>query len=153
MKTDLSYDAIVALLIASGMAPEQVCAILLSPDYLSELFIESEIALSIGEMKRREIEDRMDVLISPFLEQHARSMQFFHIANYPFRSVYSFVINGILSGSGTLIAWSPRARIGNPCRICRFCRQSEATWSGWAQRARNCRKVGTIWFGSHTTRQ
>ncbi len=100
LPADLSYDAVVALMVASGASPDGICKTLMSPEYLSSGFIESEIALSIGEIRRREIADGMDVPISPFLEEHARLAAMFHIVNHPFRATYAYMINGILQFLG-----------------------------------------------------
>jgi hypothetical protein len=93
-------DGIVATLVASGADPETVAAILTSVDLLDERLVRGELALSIAELARREVEDRIDISLTPLLEAEAGQRQLFHLVNHPFRDVYVFVLNEILTRFG-----------------------------------------------------
>ncbi len=93
-------DSIVATLVASGIDPDSVGAIMTSPDLLSDHLVQREIAISIAEMARREIEDRIDIKLSPLLESDAEQGQLFHFVNHPFRQVYAFILNQIMARLG-----------------------------------------------------
>jgi hypothetical protein len=98
-------NLLAAHLVASGCAPGEAVQLLLSDYLLSEAEIDTEIQISLDETTRREIEDHIDIRISPFLGQHCRSKALFHIQNHPLRVTTVFVANQIL-------AW-----LGQPARV------------------------------------
>ena len=85
-----------AHLIASGLTPTAALDHLLSEQLLRDEDIEAEIQASLDEMRRREVVDQMDILITPFLEEHCRTRPLFHIQNHPLRETMVFVANQIL---------------------------------------------------------
>lgn len=89
-----------AQLVASGESPATATGRLLSDDLLSEAEVETEIQVSLNEMKRREFDDRMDVVISPFFEENCRARVMFHIQNHPLREAMVFIANQILDNVG-----------------------------------------------------
>ena len=89
-----------AHLIAAGQTPTEALRYMLSDELLRASDIEAEISISLDEMRRREIEDRIDILITPFIEEHCRTKALFHIQNHPFREPMAFVANQILERIG-----------------------------------------------------
>jgi hypothetical protein len=100
MNPSPGFDLLAAHLVASGLQPADALRHLLSTDLLSDADIEREIEAAILETKRREIEDEMDVKISPFLEEHSRTRMLFHINNHPMRETAVFIANAILERMG-----------------------------------------------------
>ena len=95
-----SGDAIAAILIAGGIDPESAVAMLTSTDLLSEDVVREELRVSIAESDRRDVDDAIDIRLSPLLEIESREQQLFHIMNHPGRLVYVFVLNEILMRLG-----------------------------------------------------
>lgn len=129
-----AYDAVAALMISSGVEPDEACKVILSESYLSSQFIESEILHSIAEIKRREIEDKIDIPLSPFLDRTAWSQQEFHIVNHPYRAAYVHVIDGILDHLGypdrvpaVGTCWQPLPHIPLLPSVRRFLRSNGGT--------------------------
>jgi hypothetical protein len=93
-------NLLVAHMIGTGCTPEETVRIMLSDELLSHAEIESEVDASLAETKRREIDDTIDVPISPFLDQNCRTRALFHIQNHPFRETTAFVANSVLERLG-----------------------------------------------------
>jgi hypothetical protein len=89
-----------AHLIADGQTPAAALRHMLSDELLRDSDIEAEISISLDEMKRREIDDQMDILITPFLEKYCRAKALFHIQNHPLRETMVFITNQILDRIG-----------------------------------------------------
>lgn len=94
------FDLLAAHLVASGLRPADALRHLLSNNMLTDDDIEVEIATAIAENKRRELEDKIDVKISPFLEANSRGRLLFHTNNHPMRETAVFITNGILERMG-----------------------------------------------------
>ena len=94
------FDLLAAHLEATGFRTADALQHLLSPDLLSDTDIEREIALAITETRRREVDDQIDIKISPYLEEHARVRMLFHICNHPTRETAVFVANAVLDRMG-----------------------------------------------------
>ena len=90
-----------AHLAACGIPPHQAAELLLSPNFLSKEEIEVEITAWINELRRREDADHIDIQMSSFLDQNARSRPLFHIQNHPFRETIAQMINEILTRIGS----------------------------------------------------
>ncbi len=93
-------DLLAAHLLATGLQPEAALQQLLSPDLLADSDVEREIELATAETKRREIDDGVDVKISPFLDEHSDKRLLFHINNHPMRETAVFITNRILERMG-----------------------------------------------------
>jgi tetratricopeptide (TPR) repeat protein len=96
----LLTNLLAAHLVASGCAPADVVRRMLSDDLLSDSEIDAEIQYSLDETRRREVTDRIDIKISPFLEENCRTRMLFHIQNHPFRETMAFVTNQLLERLG-----------------------------------------------------
>ena len=93
-------NLLIAHLVASGCGPEVAVRHMLSEDLLTDAEVETEIQVALNETKRREVDDRIDILISPFMEQNCRIRTMFHIQNHPFRETSAFIANQILGRLG-----------------------------------------------------
>jgi hypothetical protein len=96
-----------AHLATCGIPPQQATELLLSPNLLSKQEIEVEITAWINELRRREDADHIDIQVSSFLDQNARSRPLFHIQNHPFRETIAHMINEILTRIGSPARASP----------------------------------------------
>jgi hypothetical protein len=93
-------NLLAAHLVACGFSPEQTVQLLLSEDLLRDTEIEREIHEALEETRRREVDDRIDILISPYLNEHCRTRTMFHIQNHPLRETSAYIANGILERLG-----------------------------------------------------
>lgn len=91
---------LVGHLIAAGETQAAALDRILSDNFISESEIETEIQVAMNEMKRREVEDGLDVFISPFFDENCRTKTVFHIQNHPFREAMVFIANRLLAHLG-----------------------------------------------------
>ena len=103
-------NLLAAHLVASGCPSDEAVRLLLSDNLLSEAEIDTEIQTSLDEITRREIEDHIDIGISPFLAKHCRSRTLFHIQNHPLRETTAFIANQLLARLGRLARVSIEGR-------------------------------------------
>ena len=96
----LPSSLLAAHLIASGQTPIIALRYLLSDELLRDTDIEAEIQLSLDEMRRREVDDRMDIQITSFVEEHCRTKVLFHLQNHPMRETMVVVANKVLERIG-----------------------------------------------------
>jgi hypothetical protein len=89
-----------AHLIASRLTPSVARDCLLSDELFRDQDIESEIQISLDEIRRREVDDRIDIQISPYLQEYCRIKPMFHIQNHPLREVMVFIANEVLAKIG-----------------------------------------------------
>jgi Polysaccharide biosynthesis enzyme WcbI len=94
------HDTMLVKLALSRLTIPEITKELLSPTLYSEAFIATEIELSIAELRRREREDAVDVLLSPFLERFGMQVPLFHVVNHPCRPALAYVASGILGRLG-----------------------------------------------------
>jgi len=94
------HDMLLFHLTTTELSAEQIVALLLDENLYSETFVLQEIALAIAEMRRREAAHKIDVPLSPFLDEHGRQTQLFHIINHPCRPALAYITNGALGHLG-----------------------------------------------------
>ncbi len=90
------HDALLFHFAAVGLEMSKINDIFNDSHLYSDNFIEQEIMLSIKELKRREIADRVDVPLSPFVEEYAPQTQLFHVINHPCRPALAYIASHIL---------------------------------------------------------
>jgi hypothetical protein len=82
------------------VARETATAWLLSPDAFSDDFLETQFRLAIEAQRKRDIDDKIDVTVTPFYERFAGSRQLFHTVNHPMRPVLAHIVNQCMSLCG-----------------------------------------------------
>ena len=106
------HDSLLVALAASGLPAGAIVDLALSPRLFPYQFITDEIEISIREAERREREDDIDVVISPFLRDYGEMSPLFHIINHPIRPVLAHMTASIMAALGY------RVKIpagGSPC--------------------------------------
>jgi Polysaccharide biosynthesis enzyme WcbI len=131
-------DMLVLHCVALGMNAARITTIVADENVYPESFIEQEMGLSLAEMKRREDAERLDVLLSPFLEEHCRRARLFHVINHPYRQTLTHIANGILKHLGYSLAIPlygidliPLPHVPLPASVQRFMRKhanGKETW-------------------------
>lgn len=94
------FDLLAAHLLAIGLSPKAVLDRMMSPDLLTDADVEREIDASIAEAQRREIEDKIDILYTPFLKDNGYSRLLCHFSNHPLRETTAWVVNACLERLG-----------------------------------------------------
>ena len=94
------HDTLLVALAASGLPAGVIIDLALSPHLFSHQFITDEIEISLGEAERREREDDIDVVISPFLRKYGEIAPLFHIINHPGRPVLAHMTASIMAALG-----------------------------------------------------
>lgn len=94
------HDVMFVHMIANGTTLKEVTKVLSAEDLYPEKFILQEIQLSIDEMLFREIDEEIDVPLSPFLQDYACHSQIFHVINHPMRLALAQTANQILRHLG-----------------------------------------------------
>ncbi len=96
----LFSNILAAHLMGQGCTSDEAVSMLTSEDFLTSQEIESEIRLSLEETERRELADKIDLPISPFLREHCRVRTLFHTYNHPLRETMVYIINCLLDRLG-----------------------------------------------------
>lgn len=94
------HNILLVHLTASGLPLSEILQIVADPHLYPPSFIASERERSISEMRRREIDDAVDVGLSLFLEAFAHRTQIFHTINHPCRPALIWMTRRILERLG-----------------------------------------------------
>ncbi len=94
-----SHESVLPLVagILSGDDDDAILARLMDEGLFDSGAVMKEHDRSIQALRRREIEGKLDVTVSFYLEEHFASCQLFHTHNHPARPVIAYVIRQVLA--------------------------------------------------------